>query len=95
MLFSTKMRLFKLISGIILLFGGIFYLLLPCIFTYTEYIKQTLSFWSIVGCIVLLLCSSISFYASAKCFIEYGMAKGVDYALEKEKEKISKSTSTL
>lgn len=84
MLFSTKMRLSKLVTGIILLFGGIFSLLLPCMFAYKDYINHTLGLISIFSCISMLLWSFVLLYCSVKCFIAYGMSKGVDYCLEKQ-----------
>lgn len=87
MLFSTKMRRFKLVSGIILLLGGVFFSVFPCLVLYKDYIDSTLGFGSIVCFLILLAFSITVFYSSTKCFIAYGMSKGVDYCLEVSKEK--------
>jgi len=84
MLFSTKMRRFKLVSGIILLLGGVFFSVFPCLVLYKNYIDSSLGFWPIVCSLIVLAYSSLALYISTQCFIAYGMAKGVDYYLEKQ-----------
>lgn len=83
MLLLNAIRLFNLISGIVLLLGGGLFLVLPCLFVYKDYTTQTIDICTIVCNLNLLIFSIITLYVSATCFIKYGMAKGGDYYLEK------------
>lgn len=84
MLKSAK---FKLVSGIIFLLGGAFYLLLDCISICITYFNNSLNLHNIIGSLILLIVSVACLSGGANCFIQYGMAKGVDYTLEKQSRK--------
>lgn len=77
---SSKMRLLKLISGIVLFLGGCIFLIISVL-----YINRIIySVPSTIETIFLVLCSIFLYLSSVDCFIQYGMTKGIDYTLQKE-----------
>lgn len=80
---ASKMRLLKLISGIILFLDGCIFLIISVLYI-SRIIYNGPSIIDIISCLFLVLLSILLYLSSVECFIQYGMTKGIDYTLQKK-----------
>lgn len=78
---TDSIKRFDLICGLICFACGCAFLI--CVSTKIP--NLTASIEDIIGFICLLMYIAMLFYMSINLFIKYGMERGIDYAIEKQK----------
>lgn len=78
---TDLLKRFYLVCGLILFVGGCFFLI---ILTITIQ-KNPLNIEGVLGSISIFAFVALIFYMSINLFIKYGMARGIDYAIEQQK----------
>ena len=81
MMNTNLLKRFYLVCGLISFVGGCVLL----IFLTTTIQRTTVSIEGILGSIALFTFVALTFYTSIILFIRYGVALGIDYAIEQQK----------